>query len=283
MVENTNFKKKKQYGQNFLTNPAIPRKIAEESGVTGECGVIEIGPGFGILTNELCKIAKKVVSVEIDSELIPILKEKTAGLDNLTIINQDILETDIAGLIADEFPAMPVCVCANLPYYITTPIIMKLLEGRYGFESITVMVQKEVSDRLCAKSGSENYGAITASINYYASVKRLFTVSAGSFSPPPKVDSAVVRFDLYKQPPVNVLDEELLFKIIKAAFSQRRKTLTNSLHSNLNCFFTKSELCDILTLIGVDANARGEELSIGVFAALTNAIYKFLHKNGGLS
>jgi 16S rRNA (adenine1518-N6/adenine1519-N6)-dimethyltransferase len=274
----TDFKKKKQYGQNFLTNQAIPKRIALESGITQECGVIEIGPGFGVLTKELCAIAKKVVAVEIDSDLIPILAENTKELENLKIINKDILQLDIAGLISDEFPDMPVCVCANLPYYITTPIIMKLLEGRFGFESITVMVQKEVADRLCAKSGTVNYGAITASINYYGSIRRLFTVSAGSFSPAPKVDSAVVRLDLYKNPPVFVKDEELLFSVIKASFSQRRKTIVNSLHSILNSRFTKQEICGIITEIGLNQNVRGEELDIALFAEISNRLYENLHR-----
>lgn len=274
MNDNNNFKKKKQYGQNFLTNQAIPKRIAVESGITTECGVIEIGPGFGVLTKELAQIAKKVVSVEIDSELIPILSEKTTDIQNLKIINKDILQIDIAKLINDEFQTMPVCVCANLPYYITTPILMKLLEGKYGFKSITIMVQKEVAERLCAKSGSNNYGAITASVNYYASVKKLFNVSAGSFSPPPKINSAVIRLDLYKEPPVFLLNEEMLFKVIKAAFSQRRKTLINSLHSVFNSNFTKDELCGIINLIGINSLVRGEELNISQFANIANEIYK---------
>lgn len=230
-----------------------------------------------MLTKELCAVAKKVVAVEIDRDLIPILEKNTEGLENLKIINNDIMRLDIAALISDEFSDMPVCVCANLPYYITTPIIMKLLEGRFGFESITVMVQKEVADRLCAKSGTANYGAITAVVNYYGSIKRLFTVSAGSFSPAPKVDSAVVKLNLYKEPPVFVKDEEFLFSVIKAAFSQRRKTIVNSLHSILNSDFTKKELCDIITEIGLKENVRGEELDIALFAEITNSLYEKLH------
>ncbi|PKM61921.1 MAG: 16S rRNA (adenine(1518)-N(6)/adenine(1519)-N(6))-dimethyltransferase [Firmicutes bacterium HGW-Firmicutes-21] len=270
------FRKKKQYGQNFLINQAIPKRIAAESGITEDCGVIEIGPGFGVLTKCLAQIAKKVVAVEIDSELIPILEEKTAELTNIKIINNDIMQIDIAALIENELQAMPVCICANLPYYITTPILMKLLEGRHGFETITIMVQKEVADRLCAKSGSRNYGAITAAVGYYAKVKKLFVVSAGSFSPPPKVDSAVIRLDLYKSPPMHIEDEELLFKVIKAAFSQRRKTLVNSLHSVFNSNFTKDEICDILKMIGFKSSVRGEELDITDFARLSNLLIKNL-------
>ena len=271
---NGSFKKKKQYGQNFLTGPAIPRRIAAESSISEECGVIEIGPGFGVLTKELAATARKVVAVEIDSELIPILHSNTAHLDNIKIINKDILQMDIAELIKNELSAMPVCVCANLPYYITTPIIMKLLEGKHGFESITVMVQREVADRLCSKAGGADYGAITAAINYYASVKKLFNVSAGCFSPPPKVDSAVIRFDLYKEPPVKVDSERHLFDIIRAAFAQRRKTLVNSLHSVLKSNFTKDEICGILNLIGLKSNVRGEELDLAEFARIANLTYK---------
>ena len=270
------FRKKKQFGQNFLTNKAIPERIVKESGITSECGVIEIGPGFGILTIELLKTAKKVVAVEIDRELIPILEEKTTGAENLSIINSDIMQLDIAGLIKNELPAMPVCVCANLPYYITTPIIMKLLEGKYGFESITVMVQKEVADRLCAQSSSQNYGAITAVVGYYANVKKLFTVSAGCFSPRPKVDSAIIRLDLYKEPPVFVENEQLFFKVIRAAFSQRRKTLVNSLHSVFKTDFTKKEICDIINIMGQNFSIRGEDLSLIDFAAITNGLNKKL-------
>lgn len=272
------FKKKKKYGQNFLTNIAIPKRIAKESGITEECGVIEIGPGFGILTRELAQNAKKVVSVEIDSELIPILSENIADIKNLKIINNDIMQIDIAELIKNELPAMPVCVCANLPYYITTPIIMKLLEGNYGFTSITVMLQKEVADRLCAKSGTENYGAITASVNYYADIKRLFKVSAGSFSPPPKVDSAVIRMDLYKNPPVDVIDEKLFFKVIRAAFSQRRKTLVNALYSYFKSDFSKDEINAIIMQTGLKEKVRGEELDISCFALIANCFYRKLNK-----
>lgn len=281
-LKNNNFKKKKQFGQNFLTNQAIPKRIAIESGITADCGVIEIGPGFGVLTKELSQRAKKIVAIEIDAELLPILAEKISTLTNTIIINKDILKVDIVKLITDEFLNMPVCVCANLPYYITTPILMKLLEGKYGFLSITIMVQKEVAERLCAKSGSEHYGAITASVSYYARVKRLFTVSAGSFSPAPKVDSAVIQLDLYEKPPVFVEDEELLFTVIKAAFSQRRKTLVNSLHSVFNSNFTKDELCDIIVQIGLNSLVRGEDLNVSQFAEISNMIFKKLHKNGGL-
>lgn len=270
----SDFKKKKQYGQNFLTNSAIPKKIAAESGITAEDGVIEIGPGFGILTRELCSIANKVVAIEIDTELMNILPEKLTGIDNYKILNEDILKTDIAKLIADEFPNRQVSVCANLPYYITTDIVMKLLEGEYGFKTITVMVQKEVAERFCAKAGTAGYGAITASISYYASVKRLFTVKAGSFDPKPKVDSAVIRFDVYKTPHVSVLDKDTLFEVIRAAFSQRRKTLLNTLASAFNNYLSKEQIAEIIRKCGFSETVRGEELDIYNFAKIADLIFK---------
>lgn len=272
------FKKKKQYGQNFLTNSAIPKRIAAESGITKDDGVIEIGPGFGILTRELSVIAYKVVAIEIDTELMEILPEKLKDCDNVKVINADILKTDINKIIQEEFPNKNVCVCANLPYYITTDIVMSLLEGGHNFRTITVMVQKEVAERFCAKAGSEGYGAITASINYYASVKRLFTVKAGSFDPKPKVDSAVIRFDLYKTPLVNPKDKGILFDVIKAAFSQRRKTLTNSLNSFFGNQIPKDKITQIIVSSGLSESVRGEELDIFMFAKIADSIYDL--KNG---
>lgn len=268
------FKKKKQYGQNFLTNVAIPRRIAAESGITSEDCVIEIGPGFGILTRELSAIAHKVVAIEIDTDLMNILPEKLAGCNNIKVINADILKTDINKLIDEEFNGRNICVCANLPYYITTDIVMKLLEGGYGFKTITVMVQKEVAERFCAKAGDKGYGAITASISYYASVKRLFTVKAGSFDPKPKVDSAVIRFDLYQQPPVTPQSKETLFAVIKAAFAQRRKTLLNSLASSFSNILSKDAISKIIVDAGFSETVRGEELDIYAFAKIADLIHE---------
>ncbi len=267
------FRKKKQYGQNFLTNVAIPRRIASESGIEPHNCVIEIGPGFGILTRELSAIAEKVVAIEIDEELMEILPEKLSDCNNVKVINADILKTDVRKLIDEEFPNKEVCVCANLPYYITSDIVMKLLEGEYGFKTITVMVQKEVAERFCAKAGTAGYGAITASISYYASVKRLFTVKAGSFSPPPKVDSAVIRFDLHKEPPVKPIDKKVFFDVIRAAFSQRRKTLLNSLFSAFGNELTKDELAKVITDCGFKESVRGEELDIFGFSKIADAIH----------
>lgn len=266
------FRKKKQYGQNFLTNVAIPKRIVAESGITDADGVIEIGPGLGILTRELCAAAKRVVSVEIDNELAEILPEKLSDCKNFSLINADILQTDINALIHDEFPGMRVCVCANLPYYITSDIIMKLLEGEYGFGTITVMVQKEVAERFCSLPGTEGYGAITASINYYAKVKRLFTVKAGSFDPRPKVDSAVIRFDPYTTPPVSFRDKKTFFAVIRAAFIQRRKTLANSLCA---CFpqLEKESACAVLQSCGLSPAVRGEQLGIADYARIADHIF----------
>lgn len=271
---NNDFRKKKRYGQNFLTNPAIPKRIAEESGITPEDGVIEIGPGLGILTKELSEKCGKVVAVEIDGELIPLLSERLRGYDNVKVINSDILDIDIPSLISSEFGDMPVCVCANLPYYITTEIIMRLLEGRYGFRTVTVMVQKEVAERFCAKCGSEDYGAVTAVIDYYAEVKKLFTVKAGSFSPKPKIDSAVIRFDIRDSAPVAPTDEKLFFEVIKASFGQRRKTLVNSLFAVFGDRLEKQAIADCISECGFKSDVRGEQLDIAGFAAIADSIEK---------
>ena len=198
----------KGYGQNFLINEAVPKRIAAECGADPDSGILEIGPGIGTLTRELCARYRKVVAVEIDSSLIPALKETTADLDNLVIINDDIMKTDLDRLISYEFAGMNVTVCANLPYYITTPIIMKLLESDVRFDNITVMIQKEVAARLTSKPGEPDYGAITASVARYGTARRLFTVSAGSFIPAPKVDSAVIRIETSRERSYTVKDEK---------------------------------------------------------------------------
>mgnify|MGYP002537865580 CR=1 FL=1 len=262
----------KGYGQNFLINEAVPKRIAAECGADPDSGILEIGPGIGTLTRELCARYRKVVAVEIDSSLIPALKETTADLDNLVIINDDIMKTDLDRLISDEFAGMNVTVCANLPYYITTPIIMKLLEEYGKFAFITVMVQKEVAQRLCSKPSDDNYGAITAQINLYASVKRLFSVPSGCFFPRPKVDSAVIRIEPYKVPRFTKEQTNGASKLIKASFSQRRKTLVNSL-SGIFADMTKTELGDIVSeTLGMGADVRGEKLEAGDFVKLYEAL-----------
>ena len=275
----SDFVKKKKYGQNFLTSDRIPARIAAESGITEDCGVIEIGPGLGVLTKQLLAVAKKVVAVEIDSELIPILTENFSDNPNFGLINEDILNVDLNKLIEDHFPGMPVCVCANLPYYITTPILMKLLEGKHGFRTITVMVQKEVAQRLCSKCGDSEYGAITASVNYYASVKRLFPVKAGSFSPPPKVDSAVIRFDLYDTPPITPADEATFFAVIRAAFAQRRKTLLNALCTAFSDRLSRDTISEIIAEAGLQQDVRGEKTDNKTLCFISDKI--FFNINGG--
>lgn len=260
----------KSLGQNFLINPSVCPKMAQMCGAGEGVGVIEVGPGIGVLTNELCRLADKVVAVELDKRLLPVLDETLAEYDNLKIVNEDVLKLDLHKLIAEEFEGMQVVVCANLPYYITSPVIMKLLEDRLPIDAITVMVQKEAAQRICAEVGTRQSGAVTVSVNYYAKPQMLFGVSAGSFMPAPKVDSAVIRLDLLKEPPTEVYDEKKFFAVVKAAFSQRRKTLANSLSSGLS--LEKSKVNEILVEAGVDVNARAEKLRIEDFAAIANLI-----------
>lgn len=258
----------KSLGQNFLINPSVCPKMAEFSGAGKGVGVIEIGPGIGVLTNELCKLADKVVAIELDKRLLPVLEETLGEYDNLKVVNADVLETDLHKLIEEEFSGMEVVVCANLPYYITSPVIMKLLEDKLPISAITVMVQKEAAQRICAEVGSRQSGAVTVSVNYYAKPEMLFSVSAGSFMPAPKVDSAVIRLNVLDEPPIKVNDEKKLFSVIKAAFSQRRKVISNSLSSGLS--LDKSKTAEVLEKSGVPLNARAEKLSLQNFADIAN-------------
>ena len=262
----------KEFGQNFLTNRIIPEDIADNCADTSERMVLEIGPGIGCLTQELAMRYKKVVAVEIDRGLIPVLNKTLAEFDNITVINEDIMKVDLAALIEEHSQGMPVSVCANLPYYITTPILMYLLESGVKFSTITVMVQNEVAARLSAKAGSSDYGAITAILGYYGSVRKLFKVSAGCFIPAPKVDSAVVRIDLYDKCPYEIKDEKLFRNCIKAAFEMRRKTLENALTAKLGGF-TKEQVAAAIADRGFDAKIRGERLSTEDFVNLSNSLY----------
>lgn len=259
----------KALGQNFLINPSVCPRMAEAAITDDNTGILEIGPGIGVLTNELCLRAKKVVAVELDKRLIPVLGETLGEYDNLKVINADVMALDLNKLIEEEFGGMRVAVCANLPYYITSPILMKLLEERLPIDSITVMVQKEAALRLCAEEGARDSSAITLAVRYYASPELLFHVSAGSFMPAPKVDSAVIQLTLRK-PEYPPKDEKLMFRVIKAAFSQRRKTISNSIASGMS--LDKSELRDILEEAGVQPTARAEKLTLRDYARIADVM-----------
>lgn len=260
----------KGLGQNFLINPTVCPRMAEMGNAQPGWGMIEIGAGVGVLTAELAQRADKVVCIEIDSRLLPILDETLAEYDNIKIVNQDVLKVDLHKLIAEEFPNMPVAVCANLPYYITSPIIMNLLESRLPISSLTVMVQKEAAQRICAMPGSREVGAVSIAVRYYCKPKVLFQVSRGSFMPAPDVDSTVIRLDIRKQPAVDVKREEDFFRVVKAAFSQRRKTLSNTLSSGLS--MNKTQIAELLERAGVASNLRAEQLSMQQFADIANAL-----------
>ncbi len=262
---------RKDYGQNFLINKIIPEDIADNCTDTEDSLIIEIGPGIGCLTAELAERYRRVVAIEIDKGLIPILDKTLAEYDNVTVINADVMKTDIADLVEKHSDGMPVSVCANLPYYITTPILMYLLESGVKFSTITVMVQNEVAARLAAKPGSSDYGAITAILGYYGTVKKLFKVPAGCFIPAPKVDSAVVRIDLYKEPLYNPKDEKLFRNLIKAAFEMRRKTLVNAISAKMP-HIDKDVLTKAIISIGHPESVRGERLSTEDFVKLADLL-----------
>lgn len=262
---------RKEFGQNFLTNRIIPEDIADNCTDNSESMILEIGPGIGCLTKELAERYRKVVAVEIDKGLLPILEKTLADYDNVTVINEDIMKIDLGELIAKYSDGLPVSVCANLPYYITTPILMYLLESGVKLSSITVMVQNEVASRLVARPGSADYGAITAILGYYGNVRKLFKVSAGCFIPAPKVDSAVVRIDLYDEPRYTPKSEKHFRSCIRAAFEMRRKTLQNALSAGLGC--SKELVAEAAVAIGHPETVRGERLSTEDFVKLSDYIY----------
>ena len=266
VLEKHGFNFSKALGQNFLINPSVCPRMAENSLADENTGVIEIGAGIGVLTAELAKIAKKVVCVELDTRLLPILDETLADFDNIEIVNADVMKTDLKALIEEKFQGMDVVVCANLPYYITSPVITMLLESRLPIKAVTVMIQKEAADRLCTPVGSRDSGAITVCTNYYAEVKQLFNVSRGSFMPAPNVDSTVIRLDIREEPAVKVRDEKKFFKMVKAAFAQRRKTALNSISSGMG--LSKTQVADALRASGLEENVRAEKLTMDELALL---------------
>ena len=257
----------KGLGQNFLINPTVCPRMAEMGNAKPGWGIIEIGAGVGVLTAELARRADKVVCIEIDSRLLPVLDETLAEFDNIKIVNEDVLKVDLHKLIEQEFAGMPVAVCANLPYYITSPIIMNLLEAHLPIASLTVMVQKEAAARLCAEPGSREVGSVSIAVRYYSDPKILFQVSRGSFLPAPDVDSTVIRLDVRDRPPVEVGSEEQFFKVVRAAFSQRRKTLPNTLSAGLG--IPKAQAIEMLEKAGIPTNLRAEQLTLDQFALLS--------------
>ncbi len=266
---------KKEYGQNFLTDHSVVEDIADNCCEDEESTILEIGPGIGTLTKELAERYKKVISLEIDDTLIPVLGYTLGEYSNVEIINRDVMKVDLNELLAPYLEAGRVSVCANLPYYITTPILMKLLEDRVPFDYITIMIQSEVADRLCAKAGKSEYGAITAVLNYYGEAEKLFVVPADRFVPAPKVNSTVVRIRLHKEKPYDPVNEEIFFRTIRAAFEQRRKTLANAL-SNGYPELSKEKITEIIEACGHRADIRGEKLSTADFVVLSDKIYEEL-------
>ncbi|MDD3239405.1 MAG: 16S rRNA (adenine(1518)-N(6)/adenine(1519)-N(6))-dimethyltransferase RsmA [Lachnospira sp.] len=267
------FSFQKKFGQNFLIDENVVEKIVREAGVTDEDFVLEVGPGIGTMTQILCENAREVVAVEIDKKLIPILTEDTLRYyDNVTVINEDILKLDIVKLAEERNGGKPIKVVANLPYYITTPIIMGLFESHVPLDSITIMVQKEVADRMQVGPGTKDYGALSLAVQYYAKPSIVVQVPASCFMPRPNVDSTVIKLTRYEKPPVDVVNEHLMFQIIRASFNQRRKTMTNSVCNGTSV--TKDELAAALAECGFSPTIRGEALTLEQFAQLTNVIVK---------
>ena len=271
LMEEAGISFRKEFGQNFLINSMVPEDIADMCCDREDSLIIEIGPGVGCLTDALAKRYARVVAIEIDKGLIPILSKTMAEHENVTVLNADVMEVDLAALVEKYSEGRPVSVCANLPYYITTPILMRLLESGVRFSSITVMVQNEVAQRLCSKAGSKDYGAITAVLGYYGEARRLFKVPAGCCLPAPKVDSAVIRMDLYQTPKYAPKDEKLFFSLIRAAFEMRRKTLVNALSAKLPQY-SKEDITNAILAIGHPETVRGERLSTEDFVKLSNIL-----------
>lgn len=270
IIQKYEFAFQKKFGQNFLIDTHVLDKIILAAGVTKDDCVLEIGPGIGTMTQYLAEAAGHVVAVEIDSNLIPILKETLADYDNVTVIHADILKTDINELTQKFNGGRPIKVVANLPYYITTPIIMGLFEGQVPIDNITVMVQKEVADRMQVGPGSKDYGALSLAVQYYAEPYIVANVPPNCFMPRPNVGSAVIRLTRHKNPPVSALDPGLMFRLIRASFNQRRKTLQNGLNNSPEVPYTKEQIISAIESLGLSPSVRGEALNLGQFAALAN-------------
>lgn len=272
IIQKYNFAFQKKYGQNFLIDTHILDKIIEAADVTREDFVIEIGPGIGTMTQYLCEHAREVVAIEIDTALIPILEETLGEYDNLTILNQDVLKTDINEIVRTRNQGRPIKVVANLPYYITTPIIMGIFEEHVLIESITVMVQKEVAERMQVGPGTKDYGALSLAVQYYAEPQIIAYVAPGCFIPRPNVGSAVIRLTAHKEKPVSVKDERLMFDLIRASFNQRRKTLLNSIHNASNLQISKEDVLEAVRRMQLSDTVRGEALTLTRFAEFTNLL-----------
>lgn len=270
------FRFSKSMGQNFLTAAWVPEDIAEAAQLDGNTGVLEVGPGIGCLTEQLALRAGKVVAVELDNALRPVLKQTLAGKDNVEIIFGDVLKQDIKGLVSEKMQGLRPVVCANLPYNVTSPLITAFLEAEC-FDSVTVMIQREVAKRICAKPATADYGAFTVLVNWYAEPELLFDVPPSCFIPRPKVTSSVIRLKTRSEPPVKVKDKALFFRVVRAAFGMRRKTLTNALSANFN-ELNKADIENLLTACGFDPKIRGEVLPIGDFAAISDAIFDIINK-----
>lgn len=272
IIKKYDFAFQKKFGQNFLIDSNVVEKIVREAGVTKDDFVLEIGPGIGTMTQILCENAREVAAVEIDTNLIPILKETLSAYDNVTVINEDILKVDINALAQEKSGGRPIKVVANLPYYITTPIIMGLFESHVPIDSITIMVQKEVADRMQVGPGTKDYGALSLAVQYYARPEIVLVVPASCFMPRPNVDSAVIKLTRHEKNPVEVSDEALMFKIIRASFNQRRKTLANGLNNSSEIHLPKEIIAEAITELCGNPSIRGEALTLEQFARLTNII-----------
>ncbi len=276
VLQKYNFNFQKKFGQNFLIDTRILEEIIEAAQISKDDFVLEIGPGIGTMTQYLCEAAREVVAVEIDKNLIPILEDTLSAYDNVEVMNEDILKVDIKTLAEEKNAGRPIKVVANLPYYITTPIIMGLFESHVPIDSITIMVQKEVADRMQEGPGSKEYGALSLAVQYYANPKIVVNVPPSCFMPQPKVGSAVIRLTRHEQPPVEVEDEKLMFQLIRASFNQRRKTLANGLNNYPGLKLDKETIQKCIEELGVPATIRGEALSLEQFANLSNIIGKYL-------